>query len=75
MAASGAEVRVTVARDGGSGPGVDPFDPQLHVPGSEHPGLDLRLATVRRRVEACGGRVGTRRDGRRRQLWIELPRA
>ena len=69
-------VRVWVSRPpDGDGAG-DPFDPQLRVPGTEHPGLDLRLATVRRRVEACGGQVGVaHRDRQRQQLWIELPRA
>ncbi len=71
----GDRVRVSVLRAPSAQPLMDPFDPQLHVPGTEHPGLDLRLATVRRRVEACGGRVGVRRGRRRERLWIELPRA
>src|SRR5262249_42742722 len=58
---SGMHVRISVVRALVGDPDADPFDPQLSVPGSEHPGLDLRLATVRRRVEGCGGRVGTRR--------------
>ncbi len=73
--ASGRYVRVSVVR-APDGPGAaDPFDPQLHTPGSEHPGIDLRLAAVRRRVEACGGAVGVRRDRRHQRLWIDLPRA
>ncbi len=53
----------------------DPFDPQLQNPGSLHPGIDLRLATARRRVEACGGAVGVHNGKRERRLWIALPRA
>ena len=73
--ASGRHVRVTVLRAPDGERGRDPFEPQLHTPGSTHPGIDLRLATVRRRVEACGGSVGVRRGRRVQQLWIELPRA
>jgi len=71
----GAHVRISVARSPAGDRGVDPFDPQLHMPDSDHPGIDLRLATVRRRVEACGGRVGVRRERGRDRLWIELPLA
>jgi signal transduction histidine kinase len=69
-------VRVAVrCTPDGDGAG-DPFDPRLHTPGAEHPGIDLRLATVRRYVEAHGGTVGWRRPrGEREELWIELPRA
>ena len=66
------DVRIIVAR-AAAGDGADPFDPQLHIPGGEHPGIDLRLATVRRHVEAAGGAVGFRRGRRREELWIELP--
>jgi len=68
-------VRITVCcSPDGDGVG-DPFDPRLHTPGAEHPGIDLRLATARRYVEACGGRVGwRRRRGQRQELWIELLR-
>ena len=73
VAAAGGCVRVSVTRPrDGAG---DPFDPQLHTPGAEHPGIDLRLATVRRYVEACGGRVGVRRSRSQEELWIDLPRA
>ena len=67
-------VRICCAPDGDGL--ADPFDPRLHTPGADHPGIDLRLATVRRYVEACGGRVGWhRRRGQREELWIELLRA
>lgn len=71
----GAHVRISIARTPPGDRDTDPFDPQLHMPDSEHPGIDLRLATVRRRVEACGGRVGVRRERARDRLWIELPLA
>jgi signal transduction histidine kinase len=76
--ASRDHVRLTLERptdgDGAHDP-FDPFDPQLHVPGMSHPGIDLRLAKVRRQVEACGGAVGARRGKNVQRLWIELPRA
>jgi signal transduction histidine kinase len=68
-------VRVTVLRPPDGDRAADPFDPQLHIPGSEHPGIDLRLATVRRTVEACHGSVGARNRRGVQQVWIELPRA
>jgi signal transduction histidine kinase len=74
--ASASRVRVSVVRTSDGDIEGDPFDPQLHTPGADHPGIDLRLATVRRYVEACGGTVGARRRrGERGRLWIELPRA
>jgi signal transduction histidine kinase len=68
-------VRVTLSRSSAAGHTSDPFEPQLHNPGSEHPGIDLRLATVRRRVEACGGGVGARYGNGLQHIFIELPRA
>jgi len=68
------DVRIAVAR-AAAADGADPFDPQLHIPGAAHPGIDLRLATVRRYVEGAGGTVGVRRGRRREELWIELPSA
>jgi hypothetical protein len=76
VTASSGRVRVSVVRTSDGDTGGDPFDPQLHSPGADHPGIDLRLATVRRYVEACGGTVGARRRrGEHGRLWIELPRA
>jgi signal transduction histidine kinase len=73
--ARGVRVTISCPPDGDGDGAGDPFDPRLHTPGAEHPGIDLRLATVRRYVEACGGRVGWRRKRREREeLWIELPR-
>lgn len=68
-------VRVTLLCAPGQDSAGDPFEPQLHNPASVHPGIDLRLATVRRRVEAYGGTVGARRHKQQQRLWIELPRA
>jgi signal transduction histidine kinase len=67
-------VRVSLESDGDAGDG-NPFDPELFEEGSGRPGIDLRLAAVRRRVEAHGGTVGYRRARGRRTLWIELPGA
>jgi signal transduction histidine kinase len=53
---------------------IDPFDPQMHEIESGHPGIDLRLATVRRRVEARGGAVGVRDARGERVLWLDLAR-
>ena len=50
----------------------DPFEPALFDLPSGHPGIDLRLATVRRLVEARDGTVGFRDRKRVRRLWIEL---
>jgi len=73
---SASRVRISVVRTSDGDGGADPFDPQLHTPGADFPGIDLRLATVRRYVEASGGTVGARRGrGQRDQLWIELLRA
>jgi signal transduction histidine kinase len=67
-------LRICGAADGDGR--ADPFDPRLHTPDADHPGIDLRLATVRRHVESCGGRVGWhRRRGQREEIWIELVRA
>lgn len=68
-------VRISIVRPAHGGDGANPFDPQLHVPGADYPGIDLRLATVRRAVQAAGGGVGVRRARGRETLWIELLRA
>lgn len=73
--ASANHVRVTLLCAPGQPWAGDPFDPQLHNPASVHPGIDLRLATVRRRVETYGGTVGVHRNKHQQRLWIELPRA
>jgi signal transduction histidine kinase len=73
--ASPHHVRVAVHAPLDPSAGGDPFDPHLRDLASGRPGIDLRLATVRRIVEACGGRVGARRQRTHRCLWIELLRA
>jgi hypothetical protein len=75
VVASARHVRVSVARACDGDRRSDPFDPELHTPGAEYPGIDLRLAKVRRHVEAYGGAVGVRRRRQREELWIDLPRA
>lgn len=64
---------VRLSFEGGSENGTTvPFDPELYDERSGHPGIDLRLAAVRRRVEANGGAVGFRQRNGQRTLWIEL---
>jgi len=75
VATSGSRVRILVESPSDEGASSDPFDPQLRDPQSGLPGLDLRLATVRRLVEAFGGAVGVRQRFPRQCLWVELPRA
>jgi signal transduction histidine kinase len=73
--ASPGHVRVAVRMPPDPSAVGDPFDPQLRGVASGQPGIDLRLATVRRIVEACDGRVGVRQRRTERCLWIELLRA
>jgi signal transduction histidine kinase len=75
VSTSSSWVRIDVESPPDEGATSDPFDPQLRDPESGLPGMDLRLATVRRQVEACGGRVGVRQRRPRQCLWIQLPRA
>jgi signal transduction histidine kinase len=72
-------IRVEVAD---RGPGLDPalrdriFEPYFRAPGATATGLGLGLATVKRLVEAHGGRVGVRaRSGGGSVFWFELPKA
>jgi signal transduction histidine kinase len=53
----------------------NPFEPVLFDLPSGHPGIDLRLATVRRLVEARQGTVGFRDRKGARILWVEMRRA
>ncbi|MCU1278809.1 MAG: two-component histidine kinase [bacterium] len=73
--ASSKRIRIVVVVTPDGGGSDDPFAPQLRDPASGKPGMDLRLATVRRQVEACGGAVGMRQRVPQQCLWIELPRA
>ena len=77
--AEGARVRIEVVD---TGPGVPAhlreriFDPYVRAASSSIPGFGLGLATVRRMVEARGGRVGVEAvpaGGSR--FWVELPKA
>jgi signal transduction histidine kinase len=77
--ARAATVRIDV-RD--SGPGIAPsllatlFDPHVRGRDTGQPGIGLGLATVKRIVEAHGGRVGVQsRPGDGSVFWCELPRA
>jgi signal transduction histidine kinase len=52
------------------------FDPYVRAPGVTEPGIGLGLATVKRLVEAHGGRVGIRSTlGQGSCFWVELPKA
>jgi signal transduction histidine kinase len=66
-------IAVCSVKNGNERP-ADPFEPQMHGVDSGHPGIDLRLATARRCVEARGGAVGVRDRGSERRLWIDLAR-
>jgi signal transduction histidine kinase len=65
-----------------TGPGIAPtlmatvFDPHVRGADTRQPGIGLGLATVKRIVEAHGGRVGVEsRLGEGSRFWCELPRA
>lgn len=65
-----------------TGPGIPPsiretvFDPHVRGRGSGQPGIGLGLATVKRIVEAHGGRVGlSSRQDEGSTFYCELPRA
>jgi signal transduction histidine kinase len=72
----GPRVRMEVAD---TGPGVPDgyrqriFEPYFRATPSSAPGLGLGLATVRRMVEAHGGRVGLEAPGVGSLFWFELP--
>jgi signal transduction histidine kinase len=64
-----------------NGPGIDEkaqtkiFEPYFRVIKSE-PGLGLGLATVKRLIEARGGKIGVRSELHRGScFWFELPSA
>jgi signal transduction histidine kinase len=65
-----------------TGPGIEPllmatlFDPHVRGSNTRQPGIGLGLATVKRIVEAHGGRVGVdSRLGEGSLFWCEVPRA
>jgi signal transduction histidine kinase len=65
-----------------TGPGILPelrqriFDPFVRAPDATEPGIGLGLATVRRVVEAHGGRVGVEsQPGHGSSFWLVMPRA
>jgi len=75
----GERVRVEVAD---TGPGLPPgseqlvFEPFRRAGNSHLPGLGIGLATVKRIVEAYGGRLGVwSTPGRGSTFWFELPEA
>ncbi len=75
--ARGETVRVEVA-DRGAGIAIDKLDviflPHIRADRTGAPGLGLGLATVKRLVEAHGGRVGVRSElGVGSTFWFELP--
>jgi signal transduction histidine kinase len=78
-AAERGRVRVEVEDNGpGLPPGLESrvFDAYERAPDSGQPGLGLGLATVRRFVDAHGGRVGVESaSGRGCVFWFELPLA
>jgi signal transduction histidine kinase len=62
-----------------TGPGIPAgsedsvFEPLRRLPGNRHPGLGLGLATVKRIVEAYGGRVGVTSVPGSCNFWVEMP--
>ena len=59
-------------------PGIEAttFEPFVRGPGTEHPGLGLGLATVKRIVETHGGAVGVESHvGAGCRFWMDLPKA
>ncbi len=65
-----------------TGPGVPAevrdrvFDPYMRAAPASTPGLGLGLATVRRMVEACGGKVGVDACPEGGSVfWVDLPKA
>jgi signal transduction histidine kinase len=65
-----------------TGPGIGPelrqriFNPFVRAPDATEPGIGLGLATVRRVVEAHGGRVGVEsQPSHGSSFWLVLPRA
>jgi signal transduction histidine kinase len=79
IADDGPEVKAVVSD---SGPGLPPgvaaeslFDPYVRGEHARGTGLGLGLATVKRIVEAHGGRVGVRSSAAGCSFWFTLPRA
>ncbi|HEY8089555.1 MAG TPA: HAMP domain-containing sensor histidine kinase, partial [Polyangiaceae bacterium] len=73
---AGEKARVEVADTGpGLAPGVEGrvFEEYVRTPDDPRPGLGLGLATVRRFVEAHGGRVGVESSPQGATFWFELP--
>ena len=65
-----------------NGPGMPPgsqeqvFEPFRRLAGTNQPGVGLGLATVKKIVETCGGRVGVGSQlGKGSVFWFELPKA
>jgi signal transduction histidine kinase len=71
------EVRTTVSDTGpGLPPNLDPqslFQPYVRGPTARGEGLGLGLATVKRIVDGCGGRLGVRSSAKGCQFWFTLP--